>query len=75
MILPCSLFCVCRTHCQFNSSEVGQKLAATLLSKLDPTVDVSDASDDNGLLPRFTKPKVVHATLPGEPAETLTVYL
>ena len=54
-----------RTHCQFNSSEVGQKLALTLLSKLDPTMENFDISVESDLLPRYTKAKVIHAALPG----------
>lgn len=42
-------------------------LALTLLSKLDPTMEGGGTTaDDKGLLPRFTKPKVLHATLPGQ---------
>lgn len=55
-----------RTHCQFNSNEVGEKLAMTLLSKLDPTMDENyETSGDPDLLPRYSKPKVLSAMLPG----------
>jgi hypothetical protein len=56
-----------RSHHQFNSSEVGQKLALTLLAKLDPTADPDglEISPDADLLPRYSKPKVYSAMLPG----------
>jgi len=53
-----------RTHANFNSKEVGQKLASTLLSQLDPTAD-STSSPTSDLLPSYTLPKTVSATLPG----------
>lgn len=54
-----------RTHCQFDSSEVGEKLALMLLTKLDPTMEGCDVSGDSDLLPRYSKPKVLCAALPG----------
>lgn len=62
----CVGFCF-RTHCQFSSAEVGEKLALTLLAKLDATLDQEelDIASDKDLLPRYTKPKVHSALLPG----------
>ena len=62
-----SLSHTCRSHCQFNSAEVGEKLALTLLAKLDPTVeeDNLEIAPDADLLPRYSKPKVKSALLPG----------
>ena len=56
-----------RSHRQFNSAEVGGKLALTLLAKLDPTMNPDDLeiSPDGDLLPRYSKPKVNSAMLPG----------
>jgi hypothetical protein len=56
------------TPSNFNSKEVGQKLAATLLSKLDPTAQPSQDPDtgcDPLLLPTYTQPKSVFTILPG----------
>lgn len=69
LLLYCTTLWSCvliffRAHCQFNSCEVGEKLALTLLAKLDPTVE-GQSSDDTDLLLRYNKPKVLYATLPG----------
>ncbi len=56
-----------RSHSQFNSAEVGEKLAMTLLAKLDPTADPDglEIAPDADLLPRYSRPKVYSAMLPG----------
>ena len=66
-----------RSHRQFNSAEVGEKLALTLLAKLDPTVDQDDLEivHDDDLLPRYSKPKVHSAVLPGIFLSSLGVNL
>ncbi|CAI8039464.1 Cilia- and flagella-associated protein 61 [Geodia barretti] len=53
------------THANFNSREVGQKLAASLLSRLDPTYQEPSATSDPALLPTYTQPKAVYTVLPG----------
>ncbi|XP_064406630.1 cilia- and flagella-associated protein 61-like isoform X3 [Halichondria panicea] len=54
------------SHADFNSDEVGLKLALTLLSKLDPTFDpTSDDPTDSLLIPRYTQPVIVGGALPG----------
>ena len=66
-----------RSHRQFNSAEVGEKLALTLLAKLDPTMDQDDLeiAPDADLLPRYSKPKVRSAMLPGILLSSLGVNL
>ena len=55
-----------RSHANFNSTEVGEKLASEMLSKLDPTsISVPVADKDGLLIPVYTKPKALAATLPG----------
>lgn len=54
----------------FNSTEVGQKLSSTILSKLDPTATTASSqsnvqNNSNKLIPSYTQPKVIYAHLPG----------
>lgn len=54
------------SHDHFNASEVGQKLAATILSKLDPTLHPLNTPPQNKyLIPIYSQPKVLYTRLPG----------
>jgi hypothetical protein len=53
------------SHANFNSKEVGQQLAATLLSRLDPTLQEPPVTSDPSLLPTYTQPKATYTVLPG----------
>ena len=63
------LLCISlRNHSCYNSYEVGQRLALTMLSKLDPTADPWTEPTHNvdpDLLPSYTQYKAVAANLPG----------
>ena len=55
------------------------QLAASLLSRLDPTYQEPSATSDPALLPTYTQPKAVYTVLPGLPPSlshpSLTPYL
>jgi hypothetical protein len=53
----------------FNSKEVGQKLALSVLRDYDPVADQSEKQVDTNsppLIPSFASPKVSHAKVPGQ---------
>ena len=58
-----------RTHGNFNSKEVGMELAQSLLTLFDPTLDGmlldNEISQDQLLIPIYTKPKTANTVLPG----------
>ena len=55
-----------RSHDHFNASEIGQKLAGTILSKLDPTLHpLNTPPQDKYLIPIYSQPKVLYTRLPG----------
>eukprot|EP00731_Ephydatia_muelleri_P029454 Em0020g1098a len=54
-----------RSHANFNSKEVGKKLAAVVLSELDPLAVPVDHCTHDLLLPNFNSPVVQYALLPG----------
>ncbi|XP_034017806.1 cilia- and flagella-associated protein 61 [Thalassophryne amazonica] len=55
------------SHTNFNSKEVGQDLAATLLSLYDPTLDhtVESTSKMDYLIPQYKQAKIQAGKLPG----------
>lgn len=58
------------THGNFNSKEVGEELAQSLLTLFDPTLDAmlldtETPREQHLLIPIYTKPKTVSAMLPG----------
>ncbi|XP_060772152.1 cilia- and flagella-associated protein 61 isoform X2 [Neoarius graeffei] len=55
------------SHSYFNSKEVGQKLAATLLRLFDPTLEppAKPAPHADHLIPIYKKPKLTGGKLPG----------
>ena len=65
-----------RTHGNFNSKEVGMELAQSLLTLFDPTLDGmlldTDTSQEQLLIPIYSKPKTVSTVLPGETFEQQT---
>lgn len=70
-----SLF-IFRTHGNFNSKEVGEELAQSLLTLFDPTLDAmlldtETPREQHLLIPIYTKPKTVSAMLPGETTSML----
>ena len=64
------LLCFFSSHKDFNSHEVGQKLAATILTKLDPTAlpqsDTPTSLSGKKLIPTYTQPKLTYTYLPGK---------
>ena len=64
-----------RTHGNFNSKEVGEELAQSLLTLFDPTLDAmlldtETPQEQQLLIPIYTKPKTISAMLPGEATST-----
>ena len=60
-----------RTHGNFNSKEVGEELAQSLLTLFDPTLDgmlldTETSQEQQLLIPMYTKPKTVCTVLPGK---------
>ena len=69
----------CRSHANYNSKEVGERLASTMLSRLDPTLGYYESEDTapsdtdaipvytqpSDTLPVYTQPKATAAYLPG----------
>lgn len=54
------------THANFNSKEIGNKLAESLLQLFDPTLEVcGNVKEDDLLIPSYGKPTQVYAQLPG----------
>lgn len=58
------------THGNFNSKEVGEELAQSLLTLFDPTLDAmlldtETPQEQQLLIPIYTKPKTISAMLPG----------
>ncbi|KAL9958773.1 hypothetical protein ACROYT_G035833 [Oculina patagonica] len=58
------------THGNFNSKEVGEELAQSLLTLFDPTLDgmlldAETSQEQQLLIPIYTKPKTVCTVLPG----------
>ncbi|XP_057303252.1 cilia- and flagella-associated protein 61-like isoform X1 [Hydractinia symbiolongicarpus] len=53
------------THANFNSREIGTKLAESVLELFDPTLDGVIETNDGGLIPKYTEPKVISCQLPG----------
>ncbi|XP_054618531.1 cilia- and flagella-associated protein 61 isoform X2 [Dunckerocampus dactyliophorus] len=55
------------SHANFNSKEVGQELAAMLLTHFDPTLEPADESPaaSTRLVPIYTQPKIQGGKLPG----------
>ena len=60
--------CLIRSHANYNSSEVGRRLALTMLNKLDPTAEPwadQTQNADSDLLPSYRQHKAVAVQLPG----------
>lgn len=55
------------THANFNSKEVGSKLAETVLELFDPTLDALETGDnDVTLIPKYKDAVVQYCQLPGK---------
>ena len=54
------------THANFNSKEVGCKLAETVLELFDPTLEVLVNATNDLLIPKYEDPVVEYCRLPGE---------
>ncbi len=76
-----------RSHSDFNSREVGQNLAKTILSTLDPTSLLPAQTDmlksdtptllinNKRLIPHYVQPKITYTQLPGTCITTWFIHV